>query len=195
MLFGPVATVNRFHVIDSWSSVPVSDDGCFSSRPHPGLLVIYSLCNRMILGYHGPPSGETTIVLVFGYLPLRGWVGASWLPTMASSFPLPCRIFSPPSYGLIPIIVVPMLLPFFSLWSDAGLRDSSAWSGKPDVSMLRRVPGVPPVILRQHYNLSVFALAFIMWIWVVPRPLPIWLGNWFSFSLCDSYFCNRLHCV
>ena len=115
--------------------------GCrlLSSRSHRGLLVRFSLFNRMIFGFRGPPPGETTIVLVFGDLPLRGWVGASWLPTMASSFPLPCRIFSPPSYGLIPIIVAPILLPLFSLWSDAGLRDSSAWSGKPGVSMMRRV--------------------------------------------------------
>ena len=69
--------------------------GCrlLSSRSHRGLLVRFSLFNRMIFGFRGPPSGETTIVLVFGVLPLRGWVGASWLPTMASSFPLPCRIF------------------------------------------------------------------------------------------------------
>ena len=38
--------------------------------------------------------------------------------------------------------------------------------------MLRQVPGVPLVILRQHYNLSVFALAYIVWIWVELRPLP-----------------------
>ena len=68
--------------------------------------------------------------------------------------------------------VVPILLPLFSLWSDAGLRDSSALirqarlvydetvriNGKYDETC----PGVPPVILRQHYNLSVLALAFIM---------------------------------
>ena len=28
--------------------------------------MIFSLCNRMILGFRGPPSGEATIVLVFG---------------------------------------------------------------------------------------------------------------------------------
>ena len=117
--------------------------------------------------------GRPQLFLFLGDLPLRGWVGASWLPMMASSFPLPCRIFSPPSYGLIPIVVVPILLPLFSLWSDAGLRDSSALIRQARLVYDETCPGVPPVILRQHYNLSVLALAFIMWFWVLPRPLPI----------------------
>ena len=95
-----------------------------SSRPHPVLLVISSLCNRMILGYRGPPSGDATFVSCFWGFFLQGVelkvLGSPWLPMMASSFPLPCGIFSPPSYGWIPFVWRPLfaslILPVVWWW-------------------------------------------------------------------------------